>query len=54
MQSVQYRNLSDEELLRHVYIQSVEPLNPLVKELCERLSKLLDENDRLRNENFDQ
>lgn len=39
MQSVQYRNMTDEELLRRAYMQGADPL---VKELCERLSKLLD------------
>ena len=39
MQSVQYRNMTDEELLRQAYMQGADPL---VKELCERLIKLLD------------
>lgn len=40
MQSVQYRNLTDEELLRHAYIESTDPL---VQELCARIARLLDE-----------
>ena len=40
MQSVQYRNLTDEELLRYAYMESTDPL---VQELCARIARLLDE-----------
>ena len=46
MQSVQYKHLTDEELLRRAYMESVDPL---VRELCERLAKLLDARDLHNN-----
>ena len=40
MQSVQYRNMTDEELIRQAYIKHEDPL---VLELCARIARLLDE-----------
>jgi hypothetical protein len=45
MQSVQYRNMTDEELLRLAYIKHEDPL---VLELCARIARLLDENAELK------
>lgn len=44
MQSVQYRNMTTEELLRLAYIEHE---SPLVLELCNRMAKLLDDNAEL-------
>jgi len=43
MQGVQPKNLTDEELLRHVYIMGNENLpKEWVEELCLRLAKAID------------
>ena len=44
MQSVQYRNMTDEELIRLAYMQNE---NPLILELCSRIARLVDENREL-------
>jgi hypothetical protein len=44
MQSVQPKNLSNEELLRHVYLMGNEDLpKEWVEELCTRLAAAIDE-----------
>jgi hypothetical protein len=45
MQSVQYRNMSDEELLQLVYMNNDDPL---VRELCARIERLIDEKEVIK------
>ena len=47
MQSVQYRNMTDEELIRQAYIKHEDPL---VLELCARIARLLDDKADLERE----
>ena len=47
MQSVQYRNMTDEELIRLAYIKHEDPL---VLELCARIARLLDDKADLEKE----
>jgi hypothetical protein len=47
MQSVQYRNMTDEELIRQAYIKHDDPL---VLELCARIARLLDDKADLEKE----
>ncbi len=45
MSSIRPQQLSNEELLRHIYIQGFDKVSAeWVQELCERLAKLLDDN----------
>ncbi len=45
MQSVQYRNMSDEELLQLIYMNNDDPL---VRELCARIERLIDEKEMMK------
>ena len=45
MSRVQLANMTDEELLRHAYMEKDDPL---VQELCTRVARLIDENAELK------
>jgi hypothetical protein len=53
MQSVQPKNLSNEELLRHVYLMGNEDLpKEWVEELCARLAAAIDDAEDKYDEGF--
>ena len=53
MQSIQPKNLSDEEILRQVYLMGNEMLpKEWVEELCERLAKAIDNAENKYDEGF--
>jgi hypothetical protein len=54
MQSIQPKNLSDNEILRHIYIMGFDKTSPdWVEVLVERMAALIDKQEDLYHEGFE-